>query len=415
MLVSMKRNVLEQVAQEPAPATPAKRGRSANRGLIFGIGLTALLGVGAGAAFAFGVVTSNQASEPAPQQLAPIASPSPEPTPTATPSPEPVYEAIPGQPASRFGLDCDTLVDPALVQGMFTTPVESVDPIASASGTSDSIPIRTSIMSIGGTVCEWSNAVPSSDRRPATNYVGVRISVVPRPQAGWSERVVPNELGGLLNTFSYCDDPQAPIPPTAIACYANAEAGDAWVTIEANGTADDPLSTPGLAPLFDAVRARVEAAGPAAPPTILERTWPPTENRCEALLSTDRVRAIPGFGDASAGSGSGGGWSEWGEARFVAGNGPCFWSASGDGEASMWVEIVNGGRWAYERMLTARTTEPVTLTGLGARDAAVIRCGEYGCAVDLAIDLDWVNAYGPDRATAIILAEAVIAQRAELK
>ena len=36
-----------------------------------------------------------------------------------------------GQPASRYGLDCGSLVDPAVVSSLFTTEVAPVDPILS--------------------------------------------------------------------------------------------------------------------------------------------------------------------------------------------------------------------------------------------------------------------------------------------
>ena len=80
------------------------------------------------------------------------------------------------------------------------------------------------------------------------------------------------------------------------------------------------------------------------------------------------------------------------------------------------VDRVIDGRWAFERMLQAGTASPVDLAGLGADDAAVVRCNvdPYGdsCAVDLAIGDDWYNVAGTDRDTAIALAEAVLAQLA---
>ena len=86
LLVSMKRNVLEQVAQEPAPA---KR-MSTRRMLGLGLGVTALFGIGAGAAFALGVITAPQEDAATSTTDAPSSPPAPS-----------EYAVTAGQPASR--------------------------------------------------------------------------------------------------------------------------------------------------------------------------------------------------------------------------------------------------------------------------------------------------------------------------
>lgn len=95
LLVSMKQNVLERVANEPAPA-PAKRAPRADRIIGLTLGVVLLLGVGTGAAFAFGVVPFG--GEPG---AAPVASPTSseavKPSPTPTPTHE--YDVEPVQPA----------------------------------------------------------------------------------------------------------------------------------------------------------------------------------------------------------------------------------------------------------------------------------------------------------------------------
>src|SRR4029453_17719063 len=73
LLVSMKRNVLEQVAQEPAPA---KR-MSLRRMLGLGAGVVALFGIGAGAAFALGVISAPQEDSATSTTDAPSAPPAP--------------------------------------------------------------------------------------------------------------------------------------------------------------------------------------------------------------------------------------------------------------------------------------------------------------------------------------------------
>lgn len=407
MLVSMKRNVLEQVADEPAQApAPARRSRSFNRGLTFGIGLTALLGIGAGAAFAFGVATSNPAAEPAPQQLPPIATPSAEPTPSATPTPEPVYEAIPGQPASRFGLDCDTLVDPALVQALFSTPVQSADPIATASGIgSVSIPRQTSIMSIGGTVCEWSNGVATNTERGAdSNYVGVTISVTPRPAAGWSPRaayyLTPE------NFWAIC-------PAETWNCSASTQINDAWVTLEASGDTD--IDQVRWQTLLDAVIEKVESAGPAAPPSTVERLeLYLSADECEAILPLESIRSITSLPGTVFGSDGGGGWSDWGEAMYTAGNGRCGWDVEFEARSAANVNWVRDGRWAFIRMRDGGVVTPVHVAG---SSEAFARCSEDSaprtCAVDLMVGDDWYNVRAGDADVAAALAEEILQRSAE--
>ena len=64
-------------------------------------------------------------------------------------------------------------------------------------------------------------------------------------------------------------------------------------------------------------------------------------------------------------------------------------------------------------MLHAGTSTPIELAGLASGDAASVRCDErFGatCAVDLTVGQDWYNVTANDEATAIALAEAVLAR-----
>jgi hypothetical protein len=195
-------------------------------------------------------------------------------------------------------------------------------------------------------------------------------------------------------------------------CEGSAAVGDAWVTVSARGGAST-INAPGWRPFFDAIIEAVSAAGPAAAPTASEHVGTPPVEDCETVLPLDTVRSITGTADPETRRAGGGGWSAWGEARRTAGNTGCMWTIF-DVDLVAGVEWVKDGRWAYERMLQAGTTAPVALAGLGADDAAVIRCSSepYGhsCAVDLRIGRDWYNVTGADRDTAIALAEAVLAQ-----
>ncbi len=386
LLVSMKRNVLEQVAQEPAPA---KR-MSLRRMLGLGLGVTALFGIGAGAAFALGVITAPQEDSATSTRDAPSTPP------TASGPSE--YAVTAGQPASRYGLDCGTLVDPALVSGLFTTEVVAVDPILSESGVGIAIPRRSAILAVGGSVCEWSNGVPMNDQYGVgADYVGVTISVVPRATAGWSEYAT---LHGMPAEESQCEETW---------CWASSAVGDAWVTVSAYGGGDLAADPSGWQSLVEAAVGAVSAAGPAAAPTIPERLIMPGSEDCDAVIPVDEVRSITATPDAQAMVGAGG-WSEWAEARLHADAWGCGWGVDDSGQVAR-VDWLPQGRWAYLRMLQTGTSTPMQLAGLASGDVASVRCDvRFGatCAVDLVVGRDWYNVTANDEATAIALAEAVL-------
>ena len=386
LLVSMKRNVLERVAQEPAPG---KR-LSAHRIVWLGLGVAALFGAGAGAAFALGVISAPQGDTATSTTDAASAPP------TASAPSE--YAVTAGQPASRYGLDCGTLVDPTLVSGLFTTDVAAVDPILSESGVGIAIPRRSAILAVGGSVCEWSNGVPMNDQYGVEpDYIGVTISVVPRAAAGWSEYATQH---GMPAEESQCGDTW---------CWASSAVGDAWVTISAYGGGQ--LAPSGWQSIVDATVAAVGAAGPAAATTIPERMTLPASEDCDAVIPVDQVRSITGTPDAQAMTGSGG-WSEWAEARLHADAWGCGWGVDDLSRAAR-VDWLHQGRWAYLRMLQAGTSTPIELAGLASGDLASVRCDDrFGttCAVDLAVGRDWYNVTANDEATAIALAEALLAR-----
>ena len=404
LLVSMKRNVLQQVASEPAPA---KRSTKTDRIVGGVLGAALLIGVTAGAAFVFGIAPIGQYS------MDPASTPTPTPTaipsPTQVPTPPPTdYAVAPGTPESRYGLACDTLVDPALVSDLFTTDIAPSDPIVTASGVGIAIPRVTSILSVGGTACEWSNGAPENHQYGTNpDYVGVTVMVVPRPTAGWSERATQY---GLPDDRNQCD-PGAVLDAVAL-CEGSAAVGDAWVVVSAFGGAG-AIDASRWQPLFDAIIDAVTAAGPAAPPTAREHVGTPPVEDCEAVLPLDTVRSVTGTPEPETRRSGGGGWSAWAEARQTAGNTGCMWTIF-DADLAAGVDWVTDGRWAFERMLQAGTTSAVEVAGLRADDTAVIRCSSapYGdsCAVDLRIGEDWYNVTGADRDAAIALAEAVLAQ-----
>ncbi|MFE5670924.1 hypothetical protein ACFQ58_04850 [Agromyces sp. NPDC056523] len=400
LLVSMKRNVLERAAQEPVPA----KQRSIRRIFGFGLGVVALFGVGAGAAVAL-MLSAPQEDSASPVADTPTSTPTSPPTteymvvPSTAPPPPPA-PPVTAQPASRYGLDCGTLVDPALVSGIFTTDVAAIDPILSESGVGVAIPRRAAILAVGGNVCEWSNGVPMNDQYGVEpDYVGVTIAVVPRAAAGWSQRAI---VHGMPAEESTCDGGW---------CSASSAVGDAWVTLSAYGGANLAGDASAWQSLVDAVVSTVGAAGPAAPPTLPERLTMLTPEECDALIPVDQVRSITATPDAQVMI-EAGGWSEWAEARLHADAVGCGWGVDDLGSAAR-VDWLPQGRWAYLRMLETGTSTPVQLAGLAAGDEASVRCDtRFGstCAVDLAVGQDWYNVSANDQDTAIALAEALLAR-----
>jgi hypothetical protein len=328
------------------------------------------------------------------------ATPTPTPAPTTaapTETPAAVHE-----PASRYGLECDDLVDEALATGTFSVAVAAVDPLVTASGVGIAIPRRTSILSQGGMVCEWSNGVAMNTQYGyVPGYVGLVVSVTPRPDAGWSAQAAAN---GMPSDARACE---------ANTCTMSTTAGDAWVTLEASGGDGDVLDPAAADALFDAAVAEIVAAGAPEPAVTPERSVPPLPTDCEAVLPLATVRSISGIAAAEPRVGSGG-WSDWAEARLDAGNEGCDWGV-GDAETAATVDWVRDGRWAYDRAAAAGTFTPVTIAGLGVDDLASVRCDPaFGpsCTVDIALGPDWVSVAGNDQPTATALAEAVVAQLA---
>lgn len=397
LLVTMKGNVLAQVAQDQATA-PKRTLTDRVVGALLGVVL--LLGLGAGAAFALGIVPP--LGTPPATTLASDATSTATPTPTPTLTPT-EYVVVPGQPPSRYGLECETLLDESVIADLFTTEVGPADPIVTASGVGIAIPRRISILSQGGTVCEWSNGAPYNDQYGWTpDYVGVTVSILPRPAEGWSERA---SAYGEPRDDSGCND---------TVCSASAAVGDAWVTVEALGGESNALDGASWQPFVDSIIQVMSASGPAAELIVPERASSPFPLDCDVVIPLDTVRSLTATPDADSRGHGGGGWSVWAEASTHAENDGCQWGPSQFDSTVAGVSGIQNGRWAYERMLQAGTAAPLELEGLRSDDSAVIRCAaEFSsCAVDVRVGPDWINISANDESTAIALAEAALAQLA---
>ena len=336
LLVSMKRNVIEQVANEPARA---RRLPATNRIIGFTLGVTLLLGIGTGAAFALGVVPPIGVPAPVPDASSNAAGPSEAPSPTPVPS---EYEVIPGQPASRYDLSCESLLDAALVSRLFTVEVAPTDPIITASGIGISIPRRTSILAQGGLLCESSNGLAYNDQYGGENWAGVTVSVLPRPPGGWTSHA---QYFGMPLDTSACSEFGS--------CSASAAVGDAWVTIDATHyQAENVVNASEWQPLVDSIIAAVNAVGPATQTSPPPRTGEPFPSTCNDILPLEVVQSITATSDLILhGSRGDGPWSEYAEARVNANNEGCSWGPPTDFDHRAAVDFVREGRWAFERML----------------------------------------------------------------
>lgn len=326
---------------------------------------------------------------------APAASTEPAPaTETTTPEPEPE----PGtQPASRYDLTCDELVPPNVVSDMFDVPLEPVDPLVTAASAGISVPRMTSILSIGGLACEWSNGEASNSQfgsNPA--YAGVLVTVVPVQDSGWS---------------ALATDAGMPVPGDSCGpqvCSMTRVPSGAWLAVFGAGGSAGTIDPVGAASFADAAAAAVDRASPPAPAVAVDSAIPAD---CEGLVPTATVESLTGTTGLTASS-AGGGWSEWAEAESIAGDLGCQWFPANSDESVAGAAWVGGGRWAFDRIADAGALvptpadAPIAVTGA---DRALVRCdaARADCGVDLVIGPDWVQVTAPDEARAVAIAQEI--------
>lgn len=315
---------------------------------------------------------------------------------TTTPTPEPEPGTV--QPASRYDLTCDELVPAANVSDMFTAALAPADPLVTAAAAGISVPRMSSILSIGGLACGWSNGAEYNSQfgtNPA--YTGVLVTVVPPQASGWSPAATD---AGMPMPGGSCD---------AAACAITRVASGAWIVVEASAgpNAILPAGADGVA---NAAVAAVDAASPPAGAPVVESALP---DECEQMASAASVEAITGTTGLVAGS-QGGGWSEWAEARSIAGDLGCHWMPAGADESVAAAFWVRGGVWAFDRIEAGGALVPIPteITVAGA-DRALVRCdpsrGAGSCGVDLLIGPDWVQVTAAEQDWAVGVAEEIAA------
>ncbi|RXZ45216.1 hypothetical protein ESO86_13990 [Agromyces binzhouensis] len=321
-------------------------------------------------------------------------------TEAAAPSPSgvPTEAAAPGStpPESRYDLGCDDLVPASLVGDVFAAPVEATDPLVTASSAGIALPRMTSIIAVGGLACEWSNGEPYNSQYGANPaHVGLLVTVVPPQAGGWSDTAV---RLGMPTSATDCG---------GWTCTATQVASGAWVHAQATDGSGAPDPT-AFGHVVDAAVAAVDAASPPDPQATTESAIPVD---CQELVPDAVVESVTGVADVVE-SPTAGGWSEWAEAKTIAGDRGCLWLRADADELVVGTDWVRGGRWAYDRIADGGgLVHAGSALGLDlvAPDVAVLRCDPtYGdCAVDLLVGADWVQVTASDEETTVAIASEI--------
>lgn len=317
----------------------------------------------------------------------------PPPTETSTPTPEPPGSV---QPASRYDLTCDELVPPTTIADMFTVALAPADPLATAAAAGISVPRMSSIVSIGGLACEWSNGVEYNSQfgtNPA--YTGVLVTVVPPQASGWSPGAID---AGMPMPGQSCD---------ATTCTMTRVASDAWIAVEASAGPNAILPA-GADAVASAAASAIDSASPPAAAPVIDSAIP---EECEQLVAASAVEGITGRTGLVART-PGAGWSEWAEARWIARDLGCLWMPADADESVVEAFWVRGGVWAFDRIESAGALVPApsAITVAGA-DRAMVRCDPTRgtCGVDLLIGPDWIQVTAQQQDWAVAVAEEIAA------
>ena len=222
------------------------------------------------------------------------------------------------------------------------------------------------------------------------------MTVVPKQDAGWSARAT---------------DAGMPMPGDSCGpanCSMTRVPSGAWVAVYGAGGSAGTIDPVGAATLADAAAAAVDGASPPAPAVAVDSA---IAADCEGLVPTATVESLTGTTGLTVSS-TAGGWSEWAEAKSIAGDLGCQWFPANADESVAGATWVRGGRWAFDRIADAGALvptpadAPIAVTGA---DRALVRCdpARGSCGVDLVIGPDWIQVTAPDEARAVAIAEAI--------
>ncbi len=314
---------------------------------------------------------------PAPSESPTTASPSPTPEPTVEPlsAPEP-----------RIDLTCDELAAALPLAATFSTAVTSRNRAQSAYGAHPSWPGAFDVRSAGGLVCEFSNGQPQSAVRGLNpSYVGAQVLVLPDPGPQWQFFVDYYGVVGDRSLTCFADS-------GTTACQLDALGASRWVDVSIMGAVSESAGTA----LADAVFAAATSAGPGAAPWSPPADTLTLPNDCSAYISAASLATATGLSTPfEVRARDGGGWSLLASAEVINDSAFCFMAFAGADAGVGSIKVMRGGEWAFTEAQSLVSTTPFTVAGLGADDAASLRCGpaDSWCIVDLLLGGNWIEVY----------------------
>ncbi|RFA14976.1 hypothetical protein B7R22_07780 [Subtercola boreus] len=398
MMVRMKESVL----RETRASTPRSR---RHRALVVVVTLIALLGIGAGGAFALGIVPSPFRADPVPTLApSPTATPSvPAPTVSPTSTPPAPTTAAPdfSAPTPTVPLTCAELGAAVDLASLMSDPVEGSPTLFR--------PEDAALRQAGVLSCQWSSA----------EFSIVQLDVATDPSAGLTD--VADGLQNGAASLDVGDASMVSCEQLSAGCSASIVSGSYWVNIHYQGANVYPETGPAL--LQGAGRSLIDALAEQPTPlqswTMPPTTWSPV-TECSALETSVPMATILQsplvVGPAPLNPGS-----ENGIQRTQPDSYACRWSVPdgetpADGEVSaLTVQVAPGARWAYPATSGAGI-EPIAVDG--AQDAG-LECQSAGgaaqCWLNVLTDDSWLqlgygDGFSPGQGQLLVAAaEAILA------
>lgn len=337
------------------------------------------------------------------------ATPERSPAPTKSAESTPVAPVKPTAPVNSYGLNCANLVPQEIVESSIAAGVKSVPPFTHRS---DDNPRVWAVSSLGGMDCWWSNGADLDEWNSGSDRSArwATLTALPEAHAEWDsfvERTAPldDSIPGLTELVCYASSEFG-----SSTCSINMLLGDSWAYLLISGAGDDQLSSDedtrtAAQPFVDAIRAAFATAG-TAPRYGWEGTVPgdgPLPASCAEYVPDAELSDILGRELTYSSAPKKKLWPR-GVANDDFGVADCIFADPGSDNSVGDMSVLPGGRWAYERLVEARTLaraaiEPVNVDGLAA-GSAFVECRELparSCTVNVAVAGHWmaVNVSNP--------------------
>ncbi|MDF2442473.1 MAG: hypothetical protein JWR01_676 [Subtercola sp.] len=371
MLVRMRESVLRETRETGANSSRRRRHRVI--GVV--VAVIALFGIGAGGAFALGIVPSPFRSDPVPTLAAtPTPSvPAPTVTPTSTPPPAPTAAPDFSAPSPTVPATCSELGDAVDLAALMTAPKEADALLL--------MPEQAALRQAGVLSCVW-----TSD-----SYSILTVDIAADPESGLTD--VDSALQNGETSLGTGDASAASCELVTAGCRASIVSGSYWLTFGYEGLNVHPEAGPGLLADAGRVMLGVLSAEPAPLPhwTMPPTTWSPVTD-CSAFETPVPMATILGspqiVGPATLNPGSENGIQQTQRDSYA-----CRWSVPDDATTSsgqvpaLTVQLAPGARWAFPATSGAGI-EAVALNG--AQDAA------FECQTEEGVAQCWLNVLTDD-------------------